>query len=172
MTLDVEKWPDSVKLRKVCAPATKLTDTNKIIQDLFDTMYEEGGIGISANQVGYNARIFVTHIKEPKVHINPEIIEGAGMYKEKEGCLSIPGYFDYVKRKKDILVKYYDKEWNEKTERLVDLEATCFQHELDHLNGILFVDHISPLKLPKAKKKVKSWSRKASKFSESRHSVI
>ena len=163
MIRTVEKWPTSELLRKVCLPATKLTHIEQIVEDLFDTMYAEGGIGLSANQIGYNARIFVTHISQQKIYINPEILESSGLIKDREGCLSVPDYFDYVKRKKEIVVTYYDKLWNKVTETLKDLDAVCFQHELDHLNGIVFVDHISTLKLPKAKKKVELWERKRSK---------
>jgi peptide deformylase len=158
MILPIHIYGHSI-LRKKCKniQATYL-GLDKLINDMFETMYNAHGIGISAPQVGLDAAIFVIdlsvyHEEDPsvpnikKAFINPEIIEEYGDTEtHNEGCLSIPGIREDVDRKSIIRVKYLDLEFQENIEELDGLYARVFQHEYDHLNGVLFIDHLSPLK--------------------------
>ena len=133
----------------------EVTDFSKelksLTDDMFKTMYENSGIGLAAPQVGILKRIVVIDLQEddkkvPLIFINPQIIEACGSTTFEEGCLSVPGYHEVVKRKKDITVKFQDLEGKEQVINATGLLAICLQHEIDHLNGILFVDQISQLK--------------------------
>tara|TARA_B100000579_G_scaffold382693_1_gene352033 strand:- start:15829 stop:16383 length:555 start_codon:yes stop_codon:yes gene_type:complete len=146
-------------LRKKCKKIKKsYSRLDKLIDDMFETMYNAQGIGISAPQVGLDLSLFlidlsVYHEEDPsipnirKVFINPEIIDEYGdIETHNEGCLSIPGIREDIDRKNTIRVKYLDLEFQEKIEEIGGLYARVFQHEYDHLNGVLFIDHLSPLK--------------------------
>jgi len=125
---------------------------DKIIKEMFETMYENIGIGLSANQVGLDMSFFITDISvhEPEykrmVFINPQIVYSEGESEIEEGCLSIPGIRSNVIRPETVIVRYKTPEGEEKEERISGLMARVIQHEIDHLNGIYFVDRISPLK--------------------------
>ncbi|AAP96618.1 peptide deformylase [[Haemophilus] ducreyi] len=156
--LQVVLYPDD-RLTKVCEPVTQVDDElNQFIDDMFDTMYQEGGIGLAASQVGVLKRVITIDIEGDKTNqvvlINPEILESCGETGIEEGCLSIPGYRALVPRKEKITVKALNRQGEEVIYHADDLFAICIQHEIDHLNGIVFVDHISNLKRQRIKDKM------------------
>jgi peptide deformylase len=119
-----------------------------LVQDLFDTMHAADGIGLAANQVGLARRVAVVHAGDDPalVLINPVIVEREGKEKEEEGCLSIPDIFGDVNRAERIVVETTDLDGERVRHELTDLTARAVQHEIDHLDGVLFLDHLSPLK--------------------------
>lgn len=145
--------PDPL-LRQVSSPIERVdSDTSKLIDDMLETMYDAPGIGLAAIQVGVPRRLLVIDVskegedKKPLVFINPEIITSSddrSVYEE--GCLSIPDYYAEVERPAAVTVKSIDRDGHEKLTEADGLLATCLQHEIDHLNGVLFIDHISRLK--------------------------
>jgi len=160
-TLRIYTYPNSV-LR---AKAEVVKNIDGAIQDLLDgmlrTMYAAPGIGLAANQVGELQRVIVFDLglnretKNPCVLINPEIVESEGEYIYEEACLSVIDYTAEVKRKKRIIAKGLDRHGNPLNIDAEELLAVCLQHEIDHLNGTLFIDHISNLKRTLYKKKLK-----------------
>jgi peptide deformylase len=152
--------PDPV-LREVCAPIEKVdAETIALADDMLETMYDAPGIGLAASQVGILKRIFVLDVakedapKEPMVFINPEIIWSSDeLSVYQEGCLSIPDYYEDVERPAEVAVKFMDREGAEQEIKADGLLATCIQHELDHLNGKLFIDYLSKLKRDRVVKK-------------------
>jgi peptide deformylase len=136
-------------------------DAENISKEMFDVMQSNNGIGLSANQVGIDAQIFVmktylTDDRKPITVINPEIEAVAvNIISEKEGCLSHPNLFLNIKRSRGIRIKYLDISGKECNNELYDIDARCFLHEYDHLQGIEFTDRISKLKLNMAKKKLR-----------------
>jgi peptide deformylase len=145
--------PDPL-LRQVSKPIERVdAETKRLAQDMLDTMYDAPGIGLAAVQIGVGRRMLVIDVsredeeKTPLVFINPEILtssDESSVYEE--GCLSIPDYYAEVERPAQVTVKYVDREGKDRTIDAEGLLATCLQHEIDHLNGILFIDHISRLK--------------------------
>ena len=141
-------------------------DAKSISEEMIELMIQEGGIGLSANQVGLDAQIFVMkpHLledKTPLVIINPTLTSVTVNYEDMpEGCLSHPGLYLKVKRPRGIVVKYLDITAKECTIELYDIDARCFLHEWDHLQGVEFTDRVSSLKLDMAKKKQKKLMRK------------
>ncbi|WP_454288397.1 peptide deformylase [Rhizobium arsenicireducens] len=145
--------PDPL-LRQVSTSIERVdADLRKLVDDMLETMYEAPGIGLAAIQVGVPRRLLVIDIskedegKRPLVFINPEIIASSderSVYEE--GCLSIPDYYAEVERPASVTVKSIDRDGKEQVTEAEGLLATCLQHEIDHLNGILFIDHISRLK--------------------------
>jgi len=141
-------------------------DAKAISEEMIDLMHKEGGIGLSANQVALDARIFVMkpHLLEdnsPLVIINPHLESVTVNYENlPEGCLSHPALFLSVKRPRGVIAKYLDITGKECTIELYDIDARCFLHEYDHLQGIEFTDRVSRLKLDMAKKKQKKLQRK------------
>ena len=140
-------------LKKKSAPVTIITDSvRKLVQDMVDTMYAAPGIGLAAPQIGVLQRIIVIDISgknDPPdliVAINPVIVHAEGEAYEEEGCLSVPDYAANVRRHAEVIVTALDIDGNERTWKTDDLLAIAFQHEIDHLEGILFVDHLSTLK--------------------------
>jgi len=154
--------PDPL-LRELSKPVERFDDQlRKFAGDMFDTMYDAPGIGLAAIQVGEPLRMLVIDLakedapKEPHVFINPEIVASSderSVYEE--GCLSIPDYYAEVERPATIKVNYFDADGKEKSMEADGLMATCLQHEIDHLNGVLFIDHISKLKRDMVIKKFK-----------------
>lgn len=141
------------ELKKKSAPVAIITDAvRELVRDMAETMYDAPGIGLAAPQIGVHQRVIVIDVAgkdEPPhliVAINPVIIHGEGEAYEEEGCLSVPKYSANVRRHARIVVKALDLEGHEQTWHADDLLAIAFQHEIDHLDGILFVDHLSPLK--------------------------
>jgi peptide deformylase len=152
-------------LRKKCANISDFTKVDSLINDLLDTMYEFDGIGLAANQIGINKRIFVvdiTHTKEcdtPLVFMNGQIEKGDGSCIDSEGCLSLPEIRINVERYETITYSYVDENFEKRTKEFSGLLATVIQHENDHLDGKLITDYATPadlLKYDKALKLMKS----------------
>ena len=149
------------RLRLVSKPVGKVDAAiRKLVEDMFETMYGAPGIGLAAVQVGVPKRVVTMDLakkdepKNPKVYINPEILwasEERSTYEE--GCLSIPEYYEEVERPAQVKVRYTDLDGNAQEVEANGLLATCLQHEVDHLNGVLFIDHISKLKRSRVIKK-------------------
>jgi peptide deformylase len=162
--LPVLRFPDE-KLRTKAQPVTDVNDEiRKIISDMFETMYAENGVGLAATQVDIHQRIVVIDVSEDKEHpyvlINPEIIRKSDeTLINEEGCLSVPGCYAKVDRSIDVTVKALDENGKEFTLDGEELLAICIQHELDHLNGVLFVDYLSPLKRKRIKTKLEKEAR-------------
>ena len=150
--LDVLKMGNPV-LNKISKPVTTFDKKlEKLSKDMIDTMIIEEGIGLAAPQVGHSIRMIVIDMTlidenlEPTAYINPEIIEKEGDFTFEEGCLSVPGIREEVDRFKHIKVKFQDNKGSFHTLEADDLLAVVFQHEIDHLDGILFVQKLSPIK--------------------------
>jgi peptide deformylase len=147
--LEIRKYPDPV-LRKKATIVREITDDIlRLSNEMIDTMKARGGIGLAANQVGFPIRVIVVdRLKngKPLVLINPEIVMAEGEEVSEEGCLSIPGYFEFLKRSKKVLAKGLDLDGNELNIDCEGILARAIQHEIDHLDGILFVDRLSPVK--------------------------
>lgn len=156
--LDVLIYPEA-NLAKVCEPV-EIVDAalNQFIDDMFDTMYDHEGIGLAAPQVNVLKRVITVDIEGDKTNqivlINPEILESSGETGIEEGCLSIPGCRALVPRKEKVKVKALNRQGEEFVLDADGLLAICIQHEIDHLNGVLFVDHISTLKRQRVKEKM------------------
>jgi peptide deformylase len=145
-------WPD-MELKKKSAPVVVINDNiRELVKDMTETMYDAPGVGLAAPQVGVHQRVIVIDIsgkEEPPdliVAINPVIVHAEGESYEEEGCLSVPKYAANVRRHASVVVKALNLEGEEITYQAEELLAVAFQHEIDHLDGILFVDHLSPLK--------------------------
>ncbi|MDV6316491.1 peptide deformylase [Idiomarina sp. HP20-50] len=166
--MTVLQYPDE-RLRKVAQAIEKVDDsTRSVIDDMFETMYEEQGVGLAATQVDVHQRLFVADCSEdqnePMVFINPEITEAEGHFKNDEGCLSFPGVYAKVERAEKITVTALDKNGERFSRSAEGLLAICIQHEIDHLNGKLFVDYLSPLKRERIRKKLEKEQRLAEKY--------
>lgn len=154
-------YPDP-ELKKKAAPVPIITDSiRELVRDMAETMYDAPGVGLAAPQIGVRQRIIVIDISgknEPPdliVAINPVIVHAEGESFEEEGCLSVPDYAANVRRHASVIVKALDLEGVEQTWKAEDLLAIAFQHEIDHLEGILFVDHLSTLKREMFQRKVR-----------------
>jgi len=156
--LNILEFPDE-RLRKKAAIVKTVDDSiRKLVDDMLETMYESRGVGLAATQVNVHQRVIVIDVSEekdmPLCLINPEIIEKDGVEESEEGCLSVPGFFEKVKRAEHIRVKALNREGQPFEFDARDLLSVCVQHEIDHLNGKLFVDYISTLKRQRIKKKL------------------
>lgn len=161
--LTILEFPDE-RLRLKAAAVKTVDDTiRKLLDDMLETMYVSRGVGLAATQVNVHQRVIVIDVSEnkdaPLFLINPEIIEKDGVEESEEGCLSVPGFFEKVKRAEHIKVKALNKEGKPFEFEARDLLAVCVQHEMDHLDGKLFVDYISPLKRQRIKKKLEKIHR-------------
>ena len=157
MILNILKYPDK-RLRTIAKPVVSVDKTIKQqVEDMFETMYEAPGIGLAATQVNFHQRIIVIDISdqcnEPICLINPEILEESGEIQCEEGCLSVPDYYEIVVRANDIKVKALNQNGESFELEASEMLSVCIQHEIDHLDGILFVDHLSKLKQKRLKKK-------------------
>ena len=136
-----------------------------LIDDMFETMYEAPGIGLAATQVDVHKRLLVTDVSpdksDPHVLINPEIIEKDGVTVTDEGCLSVPGYYEEVERAEHIRVRFLDRDGETREMEAEGLLAVCIQHEMDHLEGKLFVDYLSETKRQRIRKKLEKDRRHA-----------
>ncbi len=155
--LDIVLYPEQ-GLREVCAPIPEMTDDlDKLIDDMFYTMYEAPGIGLAAPQIAVQERLIVVDVSEKKDQpialINPEIVQSAGTITWEEGCLSLPGVYAKVKRPSDIIVRGMDRDGKQVEFEANELLAVCIQHEIDHLDGKMFIDHLSGLKRTRALQK-------------------
>ncbi len=156
--LEVLHFPDE-RLRNKALPVMEIdSDIKKTATDMLETMYSENGIGLAAIQVNIKKRIVVIDLSEerndPLILINPEIIKLEGKETMREGCLSVPEYFDVVERAETIEFSYKSLENEVITSKTDGLLAVCIQHEIDHLDGKLFIDYLSPLKRQRLKKKI------------------
>lgn len=162
--LEILEFPDP-RLRTVAAPVEQVDDALRaLIDDMFETMYDAPGIGLAATQVNVHKRLLVMDVSEegnqPLVFINPEITPLTDQTKPyDEGCLSVPGFYESVDRPERVLIKALDRN-GEKFEMEADgLLAVCIQHEVDHLDGKLFVDYVSRLKRERIRKKLEKVQR-------------
>jgi peptide deformylase len=135
----------------------------ELIEDMLETMYAAKGIGLAATQVNVHQRLLVTDISEernqPRAFINPEILSRDGVETSQEGCLSVPGYYDEVERAARVRVRALDRDGKAFEEELGGLLAICVQHEIDHLDGRLFVDYLSEMKRQRVRKKLEKERR-------------
>ncbi len=156
--LEILHFPDP-RLRKVAAKVTTFdAELEQFVQDMFATMYDAPGIGLAATQVNRHEQVIVIDVSEekdsPLCLINPELLEQDGVEEMQEGCLSVPEQFENVKRAERIKVRFQDQ-FGEQNELETDgLLAVCIQHEMDHLQGKLFVDYLSTLKRNRIRKKL------------------
>ncbi|MBC3766614.1 peptide deformylase [Neptunicella marina] len=165
--LEVLRFPDE-RLRTIAKPVDKVDeDIQQLVSDMFETMYDEKGIGLAATQVNVHKRVVVMNVAEeqdnPLVFINPEITHKEGSTISEEGCLSVPNNYAKVDRAEKVTVKALDKEGNPFELTAEGLLAVCIQHELDHLKGTLFIDYLSPLKRQRIKKKLEKDAKLAAK---------
>jgi len=162
--LDILEFPDP-RLRKKAKPVTNFnTSLQTLIDDMFETMYEALGIGLAATQINVHKRLMVIDVSQekdqPLVFINPKItIADEHLGEHEEGCLSVPGFSETVTRPLSIKVEALDRQGEPFTKELEGLLAVCVQHELDHLNGKLFVDYLSPLKRQRIRTKLEKQHR-------------
>ena len=162
--LEILEFPDP-RLRTKAKPVAQVTDaTRRLIADMLETMYEAPGIGLAATQVNVHQRLLVIDVSEernhPLVFINPEItVLDPDLGEYDEGCLSVPGFYETVCRPSRVQVTALDGDGNSFTWELDGLLAICLQHEIDHLEGKLFVDYLSPLKRQRIRKKLEKQQR-------------
>ena len=161
--LDILEFPDH-RLRTVAKPVTAVDgEIRQLIDDMIETMYLEKGIGLAATQVNVHLRVLVLDVSEaqdqPQSFINPEIIARQGSQNCEEGCLSVPGIYAEVERAEMITVQALDRNGTSFEIVADGLLAVCLQHEMDHLDGKLFVDYLSPLKQQRVRKKLEKQRR-------------
>jgi len=163
--LEILQYPDP----RLAIPARRVEKidvaTRKLIDDMVETMYAAPGVGLAASQVDVHKQIIVIDVSEDRsdvrVFINPEIIRREGQAVSQEGCLSVPGIYDNVERAESVTVTALDRNGSRFTLNASGLLATCIQHELDHLTGRVFVEHLSELKQNRIRAKLKKRQRKA-----------
>ncbi len=161
--LDILHFPDP-RLRNIAQPVTEVDDAvRQLIDDMFETMYSAPGIGLAATQVNVNKRIVVIDVSEDKEQplclINPEILDLSGVEEMEEGCLSVPGVYETVQRADQVRMRALDRDGRQFELETSGLLAVCIQHEIDHLNGKLFVDYLSQLKRTRIRKKLEKHQR-------------
>jgi peptide deformylase len=156
--LTILEFPDPRLRTKAVAVDSVDDELRSLVDDMFETMYAAPGIGLAATQVDVHQRLLVTDVSadqsEPCVLINPEIIEKDGVTVTEEGCLSVPGYYEEVERAEHIRVRFLDRDGSEVKTEAEGLLAVCIQHEMDHLDGKLFVDYLSEAKRMRIRKKL------------------
>ena len=159
-TLKILKFPDP-RLRTVAQPVEKFDKSlKKLADDMLDIMYEENGIGLAATQVNHHIRLIVIDISEernePRYYVNPafEILNEDSYLSFEEGCLSVPGFNEEITRPDNIILKWQDIDGKEYVDKPSGLLTVCIQHEIDHLDGKLMVDYISPIKRDRIKNKL------------------
>ena len=163
--LNILHFPDP-RLRTVAKAVTEFDDElRQLVADMFETMYEAPGIGLAATQVDRHIRLLVLDVSEdrsrPRCLVNPEILEADGDEETDEGCLSVPGFYEKVRRAEHIRVRAQDENGETSEFEAEGLEAVCIQHEMDHLEGKLFVDYLSNLKRNRIRSKLQKQQRKA-----------
>ena len=163
--LEILQYPDP----RLNIPAQRVeridASTRKLIDDMVETMYAAPGIGLAATQVDAHLQIIIIDVSEDRsdlrVFINPEVTRREGLAVNQEGCLSVPGVYDNVERADSVTVTALDRNGSRFTLNASGLLATCIQHELDHLNGKVFVEHLSELKQNRIRAKIKKRQKKA-----------
>lgn len=166
--LPILEFPDPrLRTKAVPVEASRVTEPEfqHLLDDMFETMYDAPGIGLAASQVDVHQRFMVIDVSEernePRVFINPEIVQKAGEQIYQEGCLSVPGIFADVSRANEITVRFIGRDGQPQELSTDGLLAVCIQHEMDHLDGKLFVDYLSPLKREMVRKKLAKQRRQA-----------
>jgi len=167
---DILILPDK-RLRLVSRPVAKVdSQVKRLVEDMFETMYDAPGIGLAAIQIGEPKRVVTIDLakkdepRAPQVFINPELVARSEDKKvHEEGCLSIPEYYEEVERPAAVTVRYLDIDGKKHELEANGLLATCIQHEIDHLDGVLFIDHISKLKRDRVIKKFTKAAKLAAK---------
>ena len=163
--LKILEFPDP-RLRTKAVPVDTVDDElRRLIGDMFETMYDAPGIGLAATQVDVHQRLLVADVSpdksDPHVLITPEIIEKDGVTVTDEGCLSVHGYYEEVERAEHIRVRFLDRDGEAREREAEGLLAVCIQHEMDHLDGKLFVDYLSETKRQRIRKKLEKERRHA-----------
>jgi peptide deformylase len=156
--LTILEFPDP-RLRTKAAPVLTVDDElNELIDDMFETMYGAPGVGLAATQVDVHRRLLVTDVSadnsDPCALIDPEILEKNGVTVTEEGCLSVPGFYEEIERAEHIRVRFLDRQGKEAEMEVDGLLAVCIQHEIDHLDGKLFVDYLSEAKRQRIRKRL------------------
>ena len=156
--LEILHFPDP-RLRLRASPVAQVDDqVRQAVRDMFETMYNAPGIGLAATQVNIQQRIIVIDVSEAKTDpiclINPEILDADGTEETQEGCLSVPGFYENVCRAERVTVRALNEQGESIQMEADGILAVCIQHEMDHLEGKLFVDYLSPLKRQRIKKKL------------------
>ncbi|MBT8088577.1 MAG: peptide deformylase [Gammaproteobacteria bacterium] len=161
--LTILEFPDP-RLRTKATPVSAVDDRLRaLIRDMFETMYAAPGIGLAATQVNVHKRLLIVDVSadksEPIALINPEILEKDGVIVSDEGCLSVPGYYEEVERAEHIRVRFLDRDGVAQEMEAEGLLAVCIQHEIDHLDGKLFVDYLSEAKRQRIRRKLQKERR-------------
>ena len=161
--LTVLHFPDP-RLRKKARPVAVVdAGTRQLAGDMLETMYAENGIGLAATQVNVQQRVVVMDLSEernePLTLVNPVVTQKTGTEEMEEGCLSVPGYTDLVRRAEKIAYRYLDLDGKEVAAEADGLRAVCIQHEIDHLDGKLFIDYLSPIKKQRVRKKIEKQNK-------------
>lgn len=161
--LPILRFPDP-RLRKVAAPINKVDERiGRLARDMAETMYEAPGIGLAATQVDVHQQLIVIDVSETRDQlltlVNPQILEQDGVQLGEEGCLSVPGVYDKVERAQRVVVRFLDLEGKEQTIEAEGLLAVCLQHEIDHLQGRVFVERLSQLKQLRIRNKLAKQAR-------------
>ncbi len=162
--LNILRYPDA-RLHKAAAPITVFDESlKKLVADMTETMYAAPGIGLAATQVDVHKQVIVVDVSERRdslvVLVNPEILEANGESDIEEGCLSLPGIYELVPRAERVKVRAYDRNGNPFTLEAQGLLSVCIQHEMDHLEGKVFVEHLSQLKQQRIRAKLAKQLRK------------
>ncbi|MFN3786630.1 MAG: peptide deformylase [Thiothrix sp.] len=165
--LEILHHPDP-RLRKKAAPVTQVTEhVRRQLDNMLETMYAAKGIGLAAIQVNIPYRLITIDVSEdksaPLFLVNPEILSKEGQIEHEEGCLSVPDFYEKVTRAERIRVRALDRDGNVFERAAEGLLAICIQHEIDHLEGKLFVDYLSTLKQQRARKVVQKWEKERAK---------
>jgi len=163
--LNILRYPDA-RLHKLAAPVTVFDEAlKKLVTDMADTMYAAPGIGLAATQVDVHKQVIVVDVSERRdslvVLVNPEIVEATGESDIEEGCLSVPGIYELVQRAERVKVRAHDQNGKAFTLEAQGLLAVCIQHEMDHLQGKVFVEHLSQLKQQRIRAKLAKQLRKS-----------
>ncbi|MDR3221215.1 MAG: peptide deformylase [Candidatus Accumulibacter sp.] len=156
--LPILRFPDP-RLKKLAAPVRSIDESIiRLVRDMAETMYEAPGIGLAATQVDVHKRVIVIDISDTRDQlfalINPEIVASDGQQTCEEGCLSVPGIYEKVERAESVVVRYLDSQGQEQTVEADGMLSICLQHEIEHLNGKVFVEHLSQLKQLRIKAKL------------------
>ncbi|HEY6822583.1 MAG TPA: peptide deformylase [Burkholderiales bacterium] len=164
-TLNILRYPDA-RLHKAAAPVTVFDDSLKrLVRDMAETMYAAPGVGLAATQVDVHKQVIVVDVSDRRdslvVLVNPEIVESTGVSDIEEGCLSLPGIYELVERAERVKVRAYDQNGNSFTLEAQGLLSVCIQHELDHLKGKVFVEHLSQLKQQRIRARLAKQLRKS-----------
>jgi peptide deformylase len=165
MVLKIIEYPDP-RLRKTAATVPAITpEIRNLIRDMADTLYAAPGVGLAATQVDVHKRVIVIDVSparnELRVFVNPELLAAEGEAESEEGCLSLPGYYEKVRRAARVTVRALDERGEPFELTAEGALAVCIQHEMDHLVGKVFVDHLSPLKLARLTTKLRKRQRAA-----------